>query len=338
MTKTISEARIGNPATLDTLRVAKAAVGAPGPGEILVRIFASSLNFHDYAVVNGMAVRAPGVVPMSDGAGVVEAVGEGVRNFRIGDAVVSLFFPHWEDGEIDAEKMAIVPGDTEDGFAADYVVRPASWFTRVPTGFTPAESATLPCAAVTAWRALMVEATIRPGSWVLTMGTGGVSIFALQFAKAAGAYVVATSSSDSKLERLKQLGADHVVNYRTSPEWGAMVGEIAGSGGVDVVVEIGGAGTLGQSIAATRIGGHIAMIGVLAGFNGKVATGAIMARNIKLHGITVGSRKNQLDMISAIEATGIRPQIGERFPLEDIARAFRHQASGAHFGKIVLEI
>lgn len=310
----------------------------PGPGEIRVRIEGSSLNFHDYAVVTGRLGPRDGVTPMSDGAGIVEAVGDGVTAFAIGDKVVSLFFPNWQDGDIHPSYTTIVPGDRGQGFARDHVTAPVSWFTRAPAGWTTTESATLPCAALTAWRALMVEAKIKPGDWVVTQGTGGVSLFALQFAKAAGARVAATSSSDAKLEKLRALGADAVINYRESPEWGRAVTRATGGAGADVVIEVGGAGTLAQSIRACRIGGHISLIGVLTGYSGEISTAELMGRNIRLHGITVGSRAHQKAMIDAIEANGIRPVIDRAFPLEELGEAFAWQASGAHFGKIVVDL
>ncbi len=195
----------------------------------------------------------------------------------------------------------------------------------------------LPCAALTAWRALMVEARIKPGDVVLTQGTGGVSIFAVQFAKAAGATVIATSSSAEKLARLKALGADHLINYKEDAEWGKTAFGLAGGRGVDAVVEVGGPGTLGQSIQACRIDGHISLIGVLTGVTGEVPTALQMSKNVTIKGVTVGSREDQLNMIAAIEANGLKPVIDSVFPLADIAAAFKHQVSQAHFGKICLE-
>jgi len=208
----------------------------------------------------------------------------------------------------------------------------------MPKDWTFDEAATLPCAALTAWRGMYVETKTKPGDWVLVQGTGGVSIFALQFAKATGARVIATSSSDAKIEKLKALGADHVINYKETPEWGRKAFEMTGGRGVDEVVEIGGPGTMAQSINACRPGGHISLIGVLTGVSGEVPTAALFSRNITLSGITVGSRRHQEDMVEAIDATGIRPVIDSRFPLDQIAAAFGHQASQQHFGKIVLTI
>lgn len=327
------------PSTLDALEwVDVADAPAPGPGEIRVALKASSLNFHDYAVVKGMLPSAQGRIPMSDGAGVVEAVGAGVTEFAVGDPVVSIFFPDWIDGAPPTSAFTRVPGDGIDGYARQSVTTPAHWFTRVPSGYSHAEAATLTCAGLTAWRALFVDDAVKPGDIVLVQGTGGVSIFALQFAKAAGATVIATSSSDEKLERLHALGADHLINYRENAAWGAKVLELTAGRGVDTVVEIGGAGTLDQSMMATRVGGHIALIGVLAGFAGPVQTALLMAKNLRVQGLTVGSRAQQLAMIAGIEANGIRPVISDSFPLERLGDAFRHQESGKHFGKIVVAI
>ncbi|MBX7457565.1 NAD(P)-dependent alcohol dehydrogenase [Qipengyuania sp. 1NDH17] len=311
---------------------------APAAGEIRVDLKASSLNYHDYAVVKGMIPAAEGRIPMSDGAGVVTAVGDGVTEFAVGDHVVSTFFPDWLDGEPPQSAFTRVPGDGIDGYAREAITAPTHWFTRAPAGFSHAEAATLTCAGLTAWRALFVDYTLKPGDTVLVQGTGGVSIFALQFAKAAGATVIATSSSDEKLERVRALGADHLINYKKVEAWGPKALEITGGRGVDCVVEIGGAGTLDQSMLATRVGGHVALIGVLAGFAGPVQTALLFSKNLTVQGLTVGSRKMQQDMIAAIAANGIRPEISDTFALENLADAFRHQESGGHFGKIAVEI
>ncbi len=326
------------PGGLDRLEPAQLPdAGEPGRGEILVRLAASSLNYHDYAVVVG-AIKTPDRrIPMSDGAGEVLAVGEGVTEFRAGDRVVSTFFPFWLDGRPDERLLAGVPGDSAEGYARELAVAPATAFTRAPAGYDHREAATLPCAALTAWRALVPNGPLKAGDHVLVQGTGGVSVFALQFAKAMGATVIATSSSDDKLERLRALGADHLVNYKAEPKWGAKARELS-NGGVDHVVEIGGAGTLPQSIAAARLGGHISLIGVLAGLAGQVPTALLMQKQVRLEGITVGTRRQQLDMIRAIEATGIRPVIDRSLPLAELADAFRWQETGRHFGKICIDI
>ncbi|MBO0904439.1 zinc-dependent alcohol dehydrogenase family protein [Jiella sonneratiae] len=331
--------RLARPGGLDRLGLVDLDdPGTPGPGEIRVRIRASSLNFHDYGVVSGRVPSEDGRIPMSDGAGEVEAVGEGVTEFAVGDRVVSGFFPHWLDGEAAVADFRTTPGDGVDGYAREVVVRPATWFTHAPKGYSDAEAATLTTAGLTAWRALAVDGGLKAGDTVLTLGTGGVSIFALQIAKAMGATVISTSSSDAKLERLRGLGADHVVNYRTTENWGERVREITGGRGADIVVEVGGPQTLGQSITACRIAGHIALIGVLTGRSGEVPTAALMARQQTLKGLIVGSRRHQQDFVRALEATGVKPVIDRTFPLAGIADAFRHEESGAHFGKICLEI
>nr|WP_321439520.1 NAD(P)-dependent alcohol dehydrogenase [uncultured Hyphomonas sp.] len=309
-----------------------------GPGEVLVRVRASSLNYHDFVVVMGGIPTPDGRIPMSDGACEVVAVGEGVTKWKVGDKVLSLFFPGWQSGQIEAAGFNSVPGDGADGFGAELVAAPETAFTRMPDGWTFEEAATLPCAALTAWRGMFAEGGLKAGDWVLTQGTGGVSIFALQLAKAAGCRVISTSSSPEKLEKLKALGADHVINYKENPEWGAEAFKLAGGRGVDEVVEIGGPGTMAQSIAACRPGGHISLIGVLTGVSGEVPTAALFSRNITLSGITVGSRRMQEDMIDALEANGIKPVIDSTFPLDKIADAFAHQASQKHFGKIVLTV
>ena len=323
---------------LDNLKVIEANdPGQPGAGEIRVRLHASSLNYHDYLVVTGQFPAENGRIPMSDGAGVVEAVGEGVTDFAVGDNVVSCFFPDWQDGPATVSDFARVPGDGIDGYAREAVVVPSTWFTKAPKGYSHAEAATLTTAGLTAWRALVVNGQLKAGDTVLVMGTGGVSIFALQLAKAMGATVIATSSSDEKLERVRALGADHTLNYKTTPEWGQAVLELTGGRGVDHVIEVGGPGTLEQSITAVRTGGHISLIGVLTGMAGSVPTGVLMAKQVRLQGLIVGSRREQMDFVRAIDAIGLKPVIDRSFTLDQIADAFRYQESGAHFGKICLE-
>ncbi|RKP48354.1 zinc-dependent alcohol dehydrogenase family protein [Trinickia fusca] len=327
------------PAGLEQLkRVDTADPGAPAPGEIRVRIHANSLNFHDLSVVTGRLLTADGRIPMSDGAGVVEAIGDNVTEFSVGDTVVSTFFPHWLDGGPTLADFSTTPGDGVDGYACEIVVRPAHWFTHAPRGYSHVEAATLPTAGLTAWRALVVDDALKAGDTVLVQGTGGVSIFALQFAKQMGATVIATSSSDEKLERAAALGADHLINYRRNTDWAANVLDITNGRGVDNVVEVGGPETLGQSIRACRIGGHIALIGVLTGIAGQVPTVELMLRQQKLQGLIVGSRRHQVDMIRAIDANGTKPVIDRTFPLDEIADAFRHQAAGKHFGKVCLSL
>ncbi|WP_191058679.1 zinc-dependent alcohol dehydrogenase family protein [Geminicoccus harenae] len=330
--------RLGAPGGLDRLDQADLPdPGDPGPGEIRVRLHGSSLNFHDYLVVAGKIPTEDGRIPMADGAGVVEAVGDGVAEFQAGDHVVSGFFPYWLEGPARVADFKTTPGDGVDGYARQAVIRPATWFTHAPKGWSHAEAATITTAGLTAWRSLVVDGGLKAGDRVLVLGTGGVSIFALQIAKAMGATVIATSSSDAKLERVRELGADHVINYRQQPEWGRLVQEMTDGQGVDHVVEVGGPGTLPQSITAVRIGGHISLIGVLTGRAGEVPTSLLMAKQARLQGLIVGSRRHQTEFVQALDATGIRPVIDRSFPLEGIADAFRHEESGSHFGKICLE-
>lgn len=312
--------------------------GEPGPGEIRVRIEASSLNYHDFGVCSLPGRVTDGRIPLSDGAGTVEAVGDGVGEFVAGDRVVSCFFPDWLDGPPLVPDFSRTPGDGIDGYARSTVVAPAHWFTFAPTGWSSPEAATITTAGLTAWRALVVDGGLRPGAVVATLGSGGVSVYALQLAKAMGSTVIATSSSDAKLERLKVLGADHLINYRRTPEWGKAILDITAGRGADHIVEVGGPGTLPQSIGATRVGGHIALIGVLTGRAGEVPTGLLMARQIRLQGLIVGSRAQQVDFVRALDATGIRPVVDTTFALGDLADAFRHEKAGRHFGKIGVAI
>lgn len=310
----------------------------PKSGEITVRIRASSLNYHDYIVVSGMWGPSEPRIPMSDGAGEVIAVGADVTEFAIGDHVVSTFFPGWLDGAPLFSNFSTVPGDGVDGYARQAVTAAATAFTRAPKGYSHAESATLTVAGLTAWRALMETGRLKAGETVLVQGTGGVSIFALQFAKMAGARVIATTSNEEKAERLRKMGADAVINYRQDPEWGKTARQLTDGSGVDHVIEVGGADTLEQSMVATRLGGHISVIGILTGVSSPVALLSVLTRQLRLQGILVGSRQHQMDMIRAIEVNGIKPVIDSQYPLDEIVSAFRHQESKKHFGKICLDI
>ena len=318
--------------------VGKSIADKPKPGEITVRIKASSLNYHDYAVVSGAWGPTEPRIPMSDGAGVVIAIGDGVSEYAIGDSVVSLFFRSWLDGEPEVADFLKVPGDGIDGFAREEITLPICAFTHAPKGYSHAEAATLTTAGLTAWRALFSDDALKPGDTVLIQGTGGVSIFALQFAKMTGATVIATSSSEAKLARLKSLGADHVINYKENPKWGETAVELTGGRGVDHIIEVGGPLTLQQSMIAARIGGHISVIGILTGLDGSISVVSAILRQQRLQGVLVGSRRHQLEMIRAIEASGMRPIIDSHFPLEGLVEAFRHQESNQHFGKICLDI
>ncbi|MET4895938.1 NAD(P)-dependent alcohol dehydrogenase [Sphingomonadaceae bacterium jetA1] len=324
------------PGGLDRLRlVERAEPGAPGPGMIRVRLHATSLNYHDYSVVSGKMPTGDGRIPMADGAGIVDAVGEGVAEFATGDAVVACFFPDWQDGPARVGDFSRVPGDGIDGYACEMVVAPATAFTHAPLGYDHAEAATITTAGLTAWRSLVVEGGLKAGDHVVVLGTGGVSIWALQIARMMGARVAVTSSSDEKLGRARELGADFTINYRETRDWGQVVHDWAG-GGVDHVVEVGGPATLAQSIDAVRIGGHIGLIGVLTGFAGAVPTAALMLKQARLQGVIVGSRAMQQDFVRALDGSDGRPVIDRRYSLDELADAFRRQESGEHFGKIAV--
>ena len=332
--------RIDNPdAGLDGMTMTEEAEpGKPGEGQIKVRLLASSLNFHDYGVASGRMPPEKGRIPLSDGAGVVEAVGNNVTALKPGDRVVSVFFPDWETGGPTIDNFSRTPGDGIDGYARDCVITPANWFTRSPAGWSHQESATITTAGLTAWRALAVEAKIKPGDTVLLLGTGGVSIYALQIAKACGARVAITSSSDEKLEKAEAMGADYTINYREHDNWGEKVREWTGGEGVDHVVEVGGPVTLANSIDACRVGGNIVLIGVLTGLGGEVPTADLMRKQITLTGIIVGSHQHQRDFVKALETMKFKPVIDKSFTLDNLADAFRYEESGAHFGKICITI
>ena len=318
--------------------VGSSEVSAPARGEITVGLRANSLNYHDFAVVSGMWGPSEKRIPMADGAGEVIAVGADVSEFKVGDSVVSTFFPEWIAGTPLVEGFVTVPGDGIDGYAREQVTAKATSFTLAPTGWSHAEASTLTTAGLTAWRALMADDSLKPGDTVLIQGTGGVSIFALQFAKMAGATVIATSSRDEKLERLKAMGADHVINYRKDPLWGETALALTGGRGVDHIIEVGGPATLEQSMIAIRVGGHISIIGILSGVSGAMNFVPMLIKQVRLQGVLVGSRSQQQDMVRAINANGMRPVIDRHFTLTDMVEAFKYQETNQHFGKIILDI
>jgi NADPH:quinone reductase-like Zn-dependent oxidoreductase len=322
---------------LDHLKLVDRPAPTAGPGEVVVRLRAASINYRDLATVTAPGgVRLP-LVPLSDGAGTVEQVGEGVTRVALGDLVMPNFFPGWLSGPPTPSNLAAL-GGVLDGCAQEAIRLPADGVSRAPAHFDAVEAACLPCAAVTAWRSLMVEGRLMAGQTVLAQGTGGVSIFALQFAKLAGARVIVTSSSDEKLAHAKALGADETINYRATPEWAKAARELTGGRGVDHVVEVGGAGTFRQSIAAVRLGGHIAVVGVLSGYTQDLNVAEMFARNVKISGITVGSREHVEQMVRAIEVAKLKPVIDRRFPLAQLADALTLMRDGGHFGKVAIEI
>lgn len=326
--------QVTKPGGLENLSIVEQDIPQPGIGEVLVRWRASSLNFHDYMVAVGGIPVDEGRVPMSDGSGEVVAVGDGVSCWKAGDRVLSLFFPDWINGRPRATSTQAISGDTSDGFAREYSCIAADSLSRMPSNHDFEEAATLPCAAMAAWRALMVEGNLQAGDSVLVQGTGGMSIFALQFAKAAGAYVYATTSSDDKMSRLKELGADEVFNYRTDKAWGKTIAQR--SGGVDIVLDVGADATIKHSIDAVATGGYIALIGVLGGITAELDMPSVVLKHIKMSGLAVGSKEMQEKMIAAIETNDIHPVIDRRFAFDELAQAFEYQAGGSHFGKIVL--
>ena len=331
----MKRAELASPSTIDSLRIVDRERPRPGRGEVLMRVRASSLNFHDYLVATGMLKAAEGRVPMSDGAGEVVELGEGVSRFAVGDRVMGTYYGGWIDGPPTPAKVALARGDQIDGFAAEYVAVGEQTLTPVPQSLSDVEAATLPCAGVTAWRALFDNGQIKPGDSVLVEGTGGVSIFALQFARMAGASVIALTSTAEKAARLKELGAAHVVSYVEQPQWGTVVRELTGGRGVDVVIEVVG-GDLSPTIAALRLGGRAVLIGALSRKPINYSSLAAILGNASVSALTVGSREHQEDMVRAIDANGLKPVVDRIFPLEEIREAFRFQEEKRHFGKIAL--
>ena len=311
----------------------------PGAGEVRIRVRAVSLNYRDLLVVKGSYARdlpLP-MIPCSDGAGEVIEVGAGVERFRVGDRVAGCFFSDWDAGEMDEAVGKTALGGAVDGMLAEERILPSRGVVKLPDHLSFEEGATLPCAAVTAWHGLFESGHLKSGADVLIQGTGGVSLFALQFARMAGARVIATSSRDDKLRRALELGASDGINYRETPEWSKPVRELTGGRGVDHVVEVGGSGTLGQSLKAVRVGGHIALIGVLTGA-GEINPTPILMRNIRVQGIYVGSRAMFEAMNRAIARHAIRPVIDRVFPFGRAKEAYAHLESGSHFGKVVISV
>lgn len=333
---------VAAPWGLDAIKVVDLPDPKPGPGHVLVRMKAVSLNYRDLLMVNGMYGRGPAsttdvITPFSDGCGVVEAVGEGVTRFKPGDRVATLFFQGWISGPPTLEKVVTALGFPIPGAGAELQTFTEHGLSKVPDFLSDHEVATLPCAALTAWRGLFVDARLEPGDTVVLQGTGGVSIFGLQFAHAAGLRTLITSSSDEKLERAKALGADHAVNYSTTPAWSGPVREATQGRGADFIMEVGGGGTIQESMKAIRIGGHIAIIGVVAGAGDPFNPAALIGNSAKLQGLSVGSRDMFEAMCRMIDLKKIFPVVDKVFPFTEAKAAFSAMAAGEHFGKIVLE-
>ena len=307
-----------------------------GAGQVLVQLKAACINYRDFMIANGWYnpnLSLP-VVPLSDGAGEVVAVGDGVSALGLGDRVTPLFFPAWDKGVGTWDKRGASQGCELPGVAREFGAYDESAVVKVPDHLSDEEAACLPCAALTAWSALTTHCGVKEGDTVLVQGTGGVSLFALQFAKALGAKVVATSSSDDKLARVKDLGADYTLNYKQVEDWGAKAAEL--TGGVQAIVEIGGAGTLAQSIAACGPGGQISIVGNLSGITTELEILPLLGKNIHLHGQTVGSRADYEAMLACIDKNQIKPIISKTVGFDEIPGALGEIAQGAHFGKLAI--
>ena len=313
---------------------------SPGPGEVLVEMKASSLNYRDMVVANrgyGSKTGNLPLIPVSDGVGIVRELGDGVSRVAIGDRICPLFMQGWISGPPNRERLSTTLGGPIDGVMAEFRCFPQDSVSKVPEELTDLEASTLPCAALTAWSALIEEGKLQPGESVLIQGTGGVSLFALQFAKICGARCILISGSNEKMKRAQELGADEVLNYQDLPEWGKRVRDFSGGEGVDHIVEVGGPETLPQSLRAIRPGGTISMIGVLSGSEMKAQLGLIVTRQIRLQGITVGHRDGFEAMASAINASGMKPIVDQVYPFTSLPEAMHSLSEAKHFGKICLE-
>ena len=325
---------------IDSLESVEKELSAPAAGQVAVRVRAVSLNYRDLMLVTGKynPKLAMPRIPCSDGAGEVTAVGEGVTEWKVGDRVAGIFMQNWQDGPPSAAKSKAALGGDVDGMLATKVLLPASGLVRIPNHLSFEEAATLPCAGVTAWNALFTSTRTQPGDTVLIQGTGGVSIFALQFGKLAGARVIGTSSSDEKLEKARALGLDAGFNYRTNPDWEKWAFQETGGAGVDLILEVGGSGTLQRSIRAAGYGGTIAQIGVLTGDPDVVDVRPILSKLVKIHGVYVGSKADFVAMNAAISLSKLKPVIDRVFGFAEAKEALRHMENGAHFGKIVISM
>lgn len=309
----------------------------PAAGEVLVSVEASSMNYRDLAIQAGHYPSRNGVVPLSDGAGTVLEVGSGVEGLVAGARVASCFFPFWEAGPATSSNHRASLGCDIDGMLSKFSTLPASSFVEIPEYLTTLEAATLPCAALTAWSALTTRGQLTPGEHVLIQGTGGVAIFALQFAKAMGAEVSLISSSDEKLERAKSMGADHTFNYVAYPDWDSRIVNELGGEPIDLVIEVGGSGTLQRSLNCLRVGGRVSVIGVLSGNEVNMSISSILSKWVALYGITVSHREDFLAMLRFMQVANITPVVDQINPLADAANSYGALAKGLHFGKIVID-
>jgi NADPH:quinone reductase-like Zn-dependent oxidoreductase len=331
-----------SPTGPDGLELVDVADPVAGPGEVLVRMRAASINYRDCLIINGgyrRQQKQQNLIPLSDGAGDVVAIGDGVDEFQVGERVIAMFCQDWVSGEPDQETIESHYGRDLDGMLCELKVFKSHQLVKTPDYLNDAEAAALPCAGLTAWSAVVTEGKAKPGDLVLTQGTGGVSLFAVQFAKVAGAKVIVTSSSDDKLKRAKEMGADEMINYRSDKNWGKAALAMSEGVGIDNVIELGGTQTLKQSLISVRPGGTISMIGVLSGATfGDALLPFVVSRKVRMQGITVGSRDHMGDMLQAMESHAIHPVIDEIFAFKNAGDAFRHVQSGAHFGKVCISI
>jgi NADPH:quinone reductase-like Zn-dependent oxidoreductase len=324
---------------IDKLALVDRPQPTPGPGQALVRMLAASLNYRDYMMVLGAynpRLKRP-LVPLSDGVGIVEEVGSGVTRLKKGDRVAAAFFPKWIEGPPSKEKITTALGGSVDGMAAEYAVFSEDALVQAPASLTDEQVAALPCAAVTAWHALFGHAGNVPGDTILLQGTGGVSIFALQFAKLAGFRTIITSSSDDKLALARQLGADETINYKTTPAWDEAARKLTGGVGVDHIIEVGGSNTLALSMKALRIHGAISVIGVLSGADAAIAPTSLLVLSARVQGIFVGSRSMFEQMNKAIELHKVKPVVDKTFAFAELKQALLYMESQQHFGKICLK-
>lgn len=311
-------------------------VTVPRAGEVTVEVHASSINYRDLGIQAGFYPHQTGVVPFSDGAGVVVAVGEGVTDLAPGALVASCFYPFWESGPATAANHSASLGCELDGLLRSTATLPASAFIRAPGHLSAREAATLPCAALTAWAALLTRGNLIPGEHVLVQGTGGVAVFAVQFAKAMGATVTVISSSDEKLSKIQEHGADYTINYREYPQWGDRVNALLGGEAIDLVIELGGATTLAQSLTCLRVGGRISIIGVLSGNEAQLVISNVLRKWVSLNGITVSHREDFRAMNRFMESHSIKPIIDHEVTFEDAEVAYQELGAGRHFGKLVV--
>ena len=330
--------RLPSGPSLETLALTEEPMPSPGPGEVLMRVHASSLNFHDYLVVAGHIPHPAGRIPMSDGAGEIAALGDGVTELAVGQRVIGSFFPDWIDGTATRANTAAVTGESIDGFAADHVVFPARSLVPMPAGWSFAEAACLACAGITAWRALVVEAELKAGETILIPGSGGLALFCHQLAESLGIRAIAISSSEAKLARLRKLGADVLINYRATPEWSEAVLEATGGEGVDAVLEIGGASTFEQSVRSVRTQGRVLLIGTTANAVPPMPHRDLIMRSLRMQGMAVGSVAMLRDHCAFVAERDLRPVIDRTFPLDRLGEAFTFQLRGEHFGKIAVTL